>query len=78
MSTVPVEGAQVMLNGVPAVTVLRVVNVKGFWALVRAASAALKKMAENCILTSANSSEDKKNAGFLDSRRMVGIKKKCS
>jgi hypothetical protein len=52
VSTVPVDGAQVILNGVPAVTEVRVVNVKGFWAVVRAASVAMTIDAEieKCIL----------------------------
>ena len=39
VSTVPVEGDQVMLNGEPAVTVVRVVNEKGFWAVASVARA---------------------------------------
>jgi hypothetical protein len=52
VSTVPVDGAHVMLIGVPAVTDVRVVNVKGFWAVVRAASVAIIIDAEikKCIL----------------------------
>ena len=51
VSVVPVDGAQVMLNGVPAVTVVRVVNVKGFCALAKATTAAKRTEVENCILT---------------------------
>lgn len=52
VSTVPVDGAQVMFIGVPAVTEVRVVNVNGFCAEVRAASAAMTTEAyvEKCIL----------------------------
>jgi hypothetical protein len=51
VSTVPVDGAQVMFIGVPAVTEVRVVNVNGFCAEVRAASAAMTTEAyvEKCI-----------------------------
>jgi len=56
VSVVPVDGAQVMLNGVPAVTVLRVVNVKGFCALAKATTAATRREVENCILTASLSS----------------------
>jgi hypothetical protein len=41
VSTVPVDGDQVMFIGVPAVMEVRVVKEKGFWAVVRAASVAM-------------------------------------
>ena len=51
VSTVPVDGAQVMFIDVPAVIEVRVVNVKGFCAEVRAASVAIATEAyvEKCI-----------------------------
>jgi hypothetical protein len=49
VSVEPVDGAHVMLNGVPAVIEVRLVNVKGFWALVRAARAAKRRVVESCI-----------------------------
>jgi hypothetical protein len=49
VSVVPVDGAHVMLNGVPAVIEVRLVKVKGFCALVRAARAAKRRVRENCI-----------------------------
>jgi hypothetical protein len=54
--TVPVDGAQVMLNGVPAVIDVRVVNVNGFCA---AASA------ENVAMTSEAGSEKRIFAFFF-------------
>lgn len=50
VSDVPVDGLQVMLNGVPAVTVERVVKEKGFWALTSAVAVARRRAVENCIL----------------------------
>lgn len=50
VSVVPVEGAHVMLNGVPAVMLVRDVKVNGFWADARAATAARMRVVENCIL----------------------------
>ncbi len=49
VSTVPVDGAQVMLKGVPATTTGVVVNVNGFCALATAESAARRRGSENCI-----------------------------
>jgi hypothetical protein len=51
VSMVPVDGAQVMFIGVPAVIEVRVVNVNGFCAEVRAASVAMATEAyiEKCI-----------------------------
>jgi hypothetical protein len=53
VSTVPVDGAQVMFIGVPAVIEVRVVNVNGFCAEVRAASVAMATEAyvEKCIFS---------------------------
>lgn len=52
VSVVPVDGAQVMLKGVPAVIEVRVVNVKGFWALVieKRLVAARRRVVVRCIL----------------------------
>jgi hypothetical protein len=49
VSVVPVEGDHVMLNGVPALTVLRLVKEKGFCAVTRVARAARRKVVY-CIL----------------------------
>lgn len=51
VSVVPVDGAQVILNGVPAVMLVREVKVNGFWADARAATAARMRVVENCILS---------------------------
>jgi len=45
--TVPVEGAHVILNGVPAVIDVRVVNVNGFCAAARAENVAMTSEAES-------------------------------
>ena len=50
VSVVPVEGAQVMLYGVPAVIVDRLVIVNGFWAAARDARAARRRVVY-CILS---------------------------
>lgn len=51
VSTVPVEGAHVMLYGVPAVMLVgRGSMVKGFCAATRDDRATKRKEAENCIL----------------------------
>jgi hypothetical protein len=50
VSVVPVDGAHVMLNGVPAVMLVRLVKVNGFWALVRAAKAATRRVLKKRIL----------------------------
>jgi hypothetical protein len=39
-----------MLNGVPAVMLVRLVKVNGFWALVRAAKAATRRVLKKRIL----------------------------
>ena len=49
VSTVPVDGAQVMLKGVPAVIEVRVVNVKGFCAEARAERAPSRRVVASCI-----------------------------
>lgn len=48
-----------MLNGVPAVMLVRVVNVNGFWALARAAMLARMRDVENCILSDLLDCEDR-------------------
>ena len=50
VSTVPVEGAQVILKGVPAVMELRDVNVKGFCAKASEDRAPRRRVVEKCIL----------------------------
>jgi len=55
VSVVPVDGAQVMLNGTPAVIEVRLVNVKEFCALERAARAAMRRVVGRCIVIAGRS-----------------------
>jgi hypothetical protein len=50
VSVVPVDGDQVISNGVPAVTSGTVLKLKGFWALTRAVNAKMRRVVKNFIL----------------------------